>query len=68
MIKLVMIKNMNIKKLKEIAEKYHMSQLDICKKLDISVSTWNRWIIGKCVPKSKNTLKQIDKVIKKYSS
>ena len=63
-----MIKNMNIKKLKEIAEKYHMNQLDICKKLDVSVSTWNRWIVGKCVPKNKNTLKQIDKVIKKYSS
>jgi len=67
-VKLAMIKNMNIRKLKEITEKYHMSQLDICKELGISVSTWNRWIVEKCIPKNKNTLKQIDRVIKKYSS
>ena len=68
MLKLVMIKNMNVKKLIEIVERYDMNQVDICKELDISVPTWNRWISGKSFTKSKNTLKQIAKVIKKYSA
>lgn len=62
-----MIKNMNVKRLIEIKEKYGMNQVDICKELDVSVSTWNRWIDGTCFTRSKNTLKQIAKVIKKYS-
>lgn len=63
-----MIKNMNVKKLIEITEKYGMNQVDICKELNVSVPTWNRWISGESFTRSKNTLKQIDKVIKKYGS
>jgi len=63
-----MIKNMRVKKLIEIKEKYGMNQVDICKILDVGVATWNRWIKGICFTRSRNTLKQIDKVIKKYSA
>lgn len=63
-----MIRNVNVKKLIEIKEKYGWNQVDICKKLDVSVATWNRWIKGICFTRSRNTLKQIYKVIKKYSN
>ena len=65
-VKLGMIKNMRIQKLIEIAIKNKYKPVDMCYKLGIGTSTWNRWIRGISEPNNKSIIEKIDKVINKY--
>ena len=61
-----MIKNMRIQKLIEIALKNNFNYVEMCHRLGVGTSTWNRWTRGLAEPTNKNTLDKIDKVIAKY--
>lgn len=58
-----MIKNMRIQKLIEIAIKNNYRAIDMCYKLGIGTSTWNRWTRGISEPNNKSIIEKIDKVI-----
>jgi len=66
MVKLIMIKNMKIQKLIEISLKNNYNYIDMCHKLGIGTSTWNRWTRGIAEPRNKSIIEKIDKVINKY--
>jgi len=59
-----MIKNYKIQKLIEIAIKNNFKPVDMCYKLGIGTSTWNRWTRGIAEPNNKSIIEKIDKVIK----
>ena len=48
-----MVKNIQIQKLIEIAKDNNYRAVDMCYKLGIGTTTWNRWIRGLAEPKSK---------------
>jgi len=66
-VKLAMIKNIQIQKLIEIAKKNNYRAVDMCYKLGIGTTTWNRWIRGLAEPKNISIIEKIDKVINEYN-
>lgn len=66
MLKLVMIKDMRIYDLIEIAKRNSFSPTQMAGKLGISYVQYNRWVKGTCTPINENTIKRIDQVIAKY--
>ena len=61
-----MVKNIKIQKLIEIAIKNNYKPVDMCYRLGIGTSTWNRWIRGIATPNNKSIIEKIDKVIGKH--
>ena len=66
-VKLVMIKNMTIRKIAEIISKNGLTQAEVAFRLGISVPTLNRWLNESSFTRSYNTLKAIDRFIKDFS-
>jgi hypothetical protein len=61
-----MVKNVKIQKLIAISLNNNFRPVDMCYKLGIGTTTWNRWIRGIAEPKNKNIIDVIDKFISEY--